>query len=295
MSTNSISRNPSPPQTQTTGNAGSLSTNHTQTPQVSRTSQGTPALFGNHSYETSQANLSGPTTGTPGIQRTLGTTTVAQLSAGQTPRPIERSGAVTAATTAPVNAGDPTGILTNMSPSGASTATARQDKIKQGGVEASQQLAQNDYDRVMKHKSTFETVGKKYDIPPAVLAGIASRETRGGALLDKQGYGQYDPNGYGLLQVDKNHHTLQGTNHPASLGHIEQAAGIFSDNYKEIKEKHPDWTPEQQLQAAVASYNKGGASFRKMTTPPTNFDRGTTGGDYSNDVIARAQHFAKSW
>lgn len=291
---NTISRSPSQSTVQVnpTRSTENLTPASTERTPSTRTSQGLPSVFGSNRYETASVSTqTNPSAGTVGIHRSIGSNT----TLAQTGTLSATTATQTAAATAQTSAGDPTGILAGMSPGGASTATARQDKIKQGGVDASRQLAQNDADRVMKHKSTFEQVGKKFDIPPAILAGIASRETRGGALLDKQGYGQYDPNGYGLLQVDKNNHTLQGTNNPASLAHMEQAASIFAGNYNEIKEKHPDWTPEQQLQAAVASYNKGGASFRKMTNPPANFDRGTTGGDYSNDVLARAQYFASQW
>ncbi|MCB9642138.1 MAG: transglycosylase SLT domain-containing protein [Myxococcales bacterium] len=223
-----------------------------------------------------------------------------------TPRPdrevdaAQNPGAVEAAANAVANdkvctAADPKGVLSGIEPTGASKATARQDKIKQGGVEASQTMAQTDFNRVMAHKDKFEELGQKYDLPPAVLAGIASRETRGGAILDKQGYGKYDPNGYGLMQVDKQHHTVQGTDNPASMEHLDQATSILSDFHNQIKDAHPDWSPEQQLQAAVASYNKGPSSLRKESAQPENFDRGTTGGDYSNDVLARAQHFAANW
>ena len=36
---------------------------------------------------------------------------------------------------------------------------------------------------------------------PALIAAIASRESRGGARLRADGRGMDDPNGYGLMQV----------------------------------------------------------------------------------------------
>jgi hypothetical protein len=208
---------------------------------------------------------------------------------------VEETAPAVGSTEAAPSAGDPTGILSGMTPSGASAATARQDRIPSGGVEASQQMAETDRARVMAHKEVFEELGEKYGIPPAVLAAIASRETRGGAALNSDGYGRYDPNGFGLMQVDKNNHTIEGAHSPTSREHLEQATQILADFHDRIKAAHPDWTPEQHLQAAIAAYNKGPSSAIRASEVPENFDRGTTGGDYSNDVIARAQYYAERW
>lgn len=216
-----------------------------------------------------------------GITRTLQATPTQQpqlAAAGAT----EAAGATTPAS---LNS-----RLDGITPSGASARTARQDRISQGGVGASEQMARTDQDRVMRHRETFEELGAKHDLPPALLAAIASRETRGGNVLDRNGYGDHG-NGFGLMQVDKRYHDLQGTDSPTSFEHLDQASGILADFHRQIQSEHPDWTPEQQLQGAVAAYNKGPG----RVTDPSNFDRGTTGGDYSNDVIARAQLYAANW
>ena len=43
--------------------------------------------------------------------------------------------------------------------------------------------------------------------------------------------------------------------------------------------------------AAIAAYNMG---FRNMSRNYNNIDDHTTGGDYSDDVVARAQYFERN-
>jgi len=122
-------------------------------------------------------------------------------------------------------------------------------------------------------------------VPPALLAAIASRESRAGSALDSRGFGDHG-NGFGLMQVDKRYHSPKGG--PFSAGHIDQAAGILKSYLNQVKANHPSWPPEQQLRGAVAAYNSGVSNVRTIK----NMDVGTTGNDYSNDVWARAQELA---
>lgn len=73
------------------------------------------------------------------------------------------------------------------------------------GVKASHTMAETDQGRMKKYKSIISTVGDKYGIDPAVIAGIISRESRAGNVLH-DGWGDYDPkrgayNAWGLMQV----------------------------------------------------------------------------------------------
>ncbi len=174
---------------------------------------------------------------------------------------------------------------------GATRATASQDGIKTGGVAASQQMAATDMSRVAGYKQNIEDAAKKYNVDPAIVAGIISRETRGGAMLDKNGYGKSDPNGFGVMQVDKNNHTPVGK--PTGKDHIEQGVKIFAGFRDQIAKAHPDWTDAQITKASISAYNKGPASLVRASADPARTDRGTTGSDYANDVIARAQYFSE--
>ncbi|MFL5344075.1 MAG: peptidoglycan-binding protein [Hyalangium sp.] len=181
-------------------------------------------------------------------------------------------------------ASNPNAILSKYKPTGASEVTAHQDGLH-AGVAASHKMAETDRARLQKYAPEFAAAGKKYGLPPALLAAIASRESRGGAALDSRGFGDHG-NGYGLMQVDKRYHKLEGG--PHSTAHIEQAAGILKADLNAVKKAHPSWPPEQQLRGAVAAYNSGAGNVQTIK----NMDVGTTGNDYSNDVWARAQDLA---
>ncbi|XP_040192290.1 lysozyme g-like isoform X1 [Rana temporaria] len=166
---------------------------------------------------------------------------------------------------------------------GASCATAKQDKLKVCGVEASKKMAQNDLGRINKYKSNILSVAKQKNTDPSIIAGIMSRESRGGSVL-KDGWGDHN-NGFGLMQVDKRYHTPKGTWY--SETHIAQAVDIFNSTYNQIEKKFPGQPKEGLLKGAIAGYNTGAGNVRDLN----NVDQCTTGNDYGNDVVARAQFF----
>ena len=176
---------------------------------------------------------------------------------------------------------NPNAILSNYSPTGASAVTARQDRLS-AGVGASQQMAQADLSRLRQYKDAFESAAARHGLPPALLAAIASRESRAGAALDSNGRGD-GGNGFGLMQIDFRYHSPSGG--PYSAQHVDQAAGILKGMRNKVEANHPSWPFEQQLRSAVAAYNSGVSNVQSLA----GMDRGTTGNDYSNDVWARAQ------
>ncbi len=169
---------------------------------------------------------------------------------------------------------------------GASVVTASQDGLKKG-VKASRLMAENDLDAVWKIAGRFVSVAGKFGIPAAVLAALASRESRCGVMLHK-GWGDKD-NAFGIMQIDKRYHEILGQNDPASIEHIEQAAGIFSDNLEKVMKKHPKWKDKHVLKGAAVAYNSGVKNVKTIGK----MDIGTTGDDYGSDIIARAQHYLK--
>lgn len=181
-------------------------------------------------------------------------------------------------------------ILFNYQPTGASIATARQDKLPQRGiigVAASRAMAVADRQRVLALREKFTAAGQQFSIAPSLLAAIASRESRGGSVL-VNGFGDHG-NGFGVMQVDKRHHVLQGTIDPFGLAHITQATGILRDSINQVQHNHPDWPLERQVQGGVSGYNQGPARINTLDR----MDLGSTGNDYSNDVWARAQFYAE--
>ena len=132
----------------------------------------------------------------------------------------------------------------------------------------------------------FKSVGSALMLPPEILAGIASRESCFGATLDDKGYGDHG-NGYGIMQVDKRHHIIVGA--PDSIEHVTQAATILRDMLNIISRQHPTWQKKDQLRGAVAAYNAGPGNVRTIAY----MDSGTTGNNYSADVLKRAEGFKR--
>ncbi|CAN9510549.1 unnamed protein product [Ophioblennius macclurei] len=173
---------------------------------------------------------------------------------------------------------------------GASERTARQDKLVYSGVEASAQMAKTDSGRMGKYKTKISSVGKKHGIDPALIAGIISRESRAGNVL-KDGWGD-GGNAWGLMQVDINPngggHTAEGA--WDSEEHLSQATGILVRFIGRIAAKFPNWNDEMKLKGGIAAYNCGDGRVRSE-----NVDEHTTGDDYSNDVVARAQWYKSNF
>lgn len=168
---------------------------------------------------------------------------------------------------------------------GASAVTAAQDGLPPG-IQASRTMAETDLARVKAIADRFCTAATKFGVPAAVLAAIASRESRCGNVLDN-GWGDND-NAFGVMQVDKNYHRVQGTPDPKSLEHIEQATGIFADCLEQVEQKHPDWEAPYILKGAAVAYNAGIGTVQTKA----GMDIGTTGNDYGSDVMARAKYYA---
>ncbi|XP_046852971.1 lysozyme G-like [Xenia sp. Carnegie-2017] len=173
----------------------------------------------------------------------------------------------------------------NISTTGASAATARQDRLP-AGVASSEAMAERDGRYIQAYKEIIHEVGRELNIGPSLIAAIISRESRGGTAL-KEGWGD-NGNAFGLMQIDKRWHTPRGAWN--SKEHVGQATNILCDFIRSSDNPfrhHPD----QGLKAAIAAYNAG---FKRMSKNYNEIDNHTTGQDYSNDVVARAQYFERN-
>jgi hypothetical protein len=157
-----------------------------------------------------------------------------------------------------------------------------------GGVAASHELAEADFERAKALMDRFQQAGTESDIPVAVLAAIASRESRVGmpGILDANGLGD-NGNGFGIMQVDKRHHAVTGLADPRGLVHIRQATSIFANFLAQVRAKHPGWSDANVLKGAMAAYNFGVKNVQTIE----HMDVGTTHNDYSSDVTARAKFY----
>ena len=144
---------------------------------------------------------------------------------------------------------------------------------------------EDDIPEIEALRDRFDNAASKYGIPVEILAGIASRESRVGKHLNAAGYDE-EKKAYGIMQVDERYHKRKGKK-PDSQEHIDQAASILAKNKKEIDEdkRFVKWSEEQRMRAAVAAYNFGVGNVKSWK----GLDVGTTGGDYSKDVMERAR------
>lgn len=170
---------------------------------------------------------------------------------------------------------------------GASQRTASSDRLGYDGVRASETMANTDLQRMRAYKDMIQDVGREYSVDPALIAGIISRESRAGAALSN-GWGDHGK-AWGLMQVDV---TPTGGGHQRrgdwnSREHLCQGTEILLTFYGRIRNKFGSWTEAQVLKGAVAAYNMGDGNVRSYDA----VDARTTGGDYSNDVVARAQWY----
>ncbi|KAG8452194.1 hypothetical protein GDO86_004112, partial [Hymenochirus boettgeri] len=173
----------------------------------------------------------------------------------------------------------------NVPTTGASWTTAQSDPLHYAGIPASEHMAQRDLEDMDKYKLKINSVARQTGMPAAVIAGISSRESRAGRLLNK-GWGD-GGNAFGIMQIDKRWHTPIGT--WDSEEHFLQATRILIDMYQTVSRKYSGWTREQHLKGAIAAYNAGAGRIKSFEE----VDSHTTGQDYSNDVVARAQFYAR--
>lgn len=184
-------------------------------------------------------------------------------------------------------------LLFSHTSTGASERTTKQDGAHHNdvGVAASQRMANTDMQRILQYADLFVEVGNEFGFPPALLAAIASRETRGRNEL----YGDHG-NGVGLMQVDIRYHqdranairNASSEREQTKLG-IQFGATVLKEMYDKVSEKHPDWNEVWTLRGAITAYNSGS----KNVATQERLDIGTTGNDYSADVWERAKVYAQ--
>ena len=182
--------------------------------------------------------------------------------------------------------------LKNCPTQGCKRATAKPEGLSTPGVAASHEIARRDMEKNLSNArlNSIKKAAQKLNVPVAIIIALASRESHLGSILgkfgNKPGWGDNN-HGWGILQVDRRHHTLVGLDDPYSQAHVEQAIGIFSNYRDQIKKNHPTWKDEYVLKGACVAYNSGPNNVKTIA----GMNQGTTHHDYGDDVIARAQFY----
>ena len=125
-----------------------------------------------------------------------------------------------------------------------------------------------------------------------VLAGIDSRESRFGALLDADGLGDAG-HGHGEMQIDDRSHETFCSNGgwkdlAASLEYVRRNVIIPSYTYLANRFGYFGANYANLFWGVVAAYNCGAGNVAKAVANGDGVDSRTTGHDYSADVRARA-------
>jgi len=163
-----------------------------------------------------------------------------------------------------------------------------------------------------KYKSIAYKIGDNYGIWPSIIAGIGSRESRWGIALKPpgpDGTGDFAPRkfpseyrdsamppdglgfGRGLMQIDYDYHEFARSGFWRDPeNNIAYCAGLL-DQFRSAIRRKTDLTDVALLRAAIASYNAGPGRALRAIRRNLDIDFSTTGGDYSADVLSRAEFF----
>jgi hypothetical protein len=158
-----------------------------------------------------------------------------------------------------------------------------------------------DWEPLTKLQPLIEAVAESFELSPAVVGGILSRESGCGRLLGKGGNppGTGDGgHGRGLMQVDDRY--WKGFLNLDQQGGEEDAwrwpafnlafgCWLLRKNMEAMREHFPGLGEDQVARAALAAYNCGRGRVIKALAEGHDVDAGTTGGDYGRDVMARAE------
>ena len=155
-------------------------------------------------------------------------------------------------------------------------------------------IRDQEFDLCRELKPLILASAQKHDWRPEIIAGILSRESRFGLLLDDEGKGD-SGHGHGLMQIDDRSFGdwLAGHDWADPAVNIEMGVRILTDKYNYLNDKGllNNMSEAEAERAAVAAYNCGEGNVRKVIEAGDDIDSRTAGHDYSADVLARAQQF----
>jgi len=155
-------------------------------------------------------------------------------------------------------------------------------------------IRKEEFNMCRKFKSLILASAQKHNWRPEIIAGIISRESRFGLILDADGTGDAG-HGHGLMQIDDHSFGtwLSENDWTDPKTNIEKGVQILTDKYNFLDNKGVlnNMSDADAERAAVAAYNCGEGNVLKVIAAGDDIDARTAGHDYSADVLARAEQF----
>lgn len=164
----------------------------------------------------------------------------------------------------------------------------------------------------LKYKEFILKQSKKFDIAPAIICGIGSRESAWGAALTPKGpkgTGDFAKRrfptryreaalpagetgfGRGLMQIDFDAHEFARTgNWQNAEENIKYGCMVYNDARNYMKNK-TQLTGLSLIRATLAAYNCGAGRVITTLNENLDIDYFTAGRDYSKDTLNRAGYF----
>lgn len=166
---------------------------------------------------------------------------------------------------------------------------------------------QQDYAESKQYESFVRWISDETGIDMAIIWGIGSRESRWGRILKPKGAagcgdyakrrGSLPPDGLGwgrgLMQIDYAAHEFarNGMWRDAESNIRYGMKDVLLVNVRYFKKKFPDLDDDTRTRAAIAAYNCGPGTVKKLLEVGADVDKFTAHGNYSADVIARGVWF----
>ena len=151
--------------------------------------------------------------------------------------------------------------------------------------------AREDIGRINNLAPMITRYAQQYNIPPAILAGLVSRESRGRNVIGDNGYG------HGLGQIDSGSfpgwtRRWRANGRPAGEG-LRKAAEVFDAKRRYLRGRFPQMNEQELLKSTLSAYNAGEGAVARAVRRGRDTDSVTTGRDYARDVLNRASVFAQ--
>ncbi|XP_003471623.1 lysozyme g-like protein 1 [Cavia porcellus] len=157
---------------------------------------------------------------------------------------------------------------------GASCGTGRRYGLTYCGVRASERLAEIHLPHLLRYQPILRTIGRKYCVDPAVIAGILSRESLRGSVPIKVGV---------PINVVQDTNVFTPTSW-ISEPQVSQVTKVLTNRIKEIQRTFPTWTPSQYLRGGLCAYSGDAGLVRSSQDLSC---------DFCNDVLARAKYLKR--